>query len=134
MKSGGYIYIALTGMKNDCHDAAPEAGALVDSGDWTTYTTRVWGERVRGRAGTAGWGQRGVGGAGWVWGGAGGGKENAGAARETVEAGGGRRLELYKDFTPSYSKDKKNGEEHRGVRKTVNGRIGADALRFFMLI
>lgn len=24
VKSGGYIYIALTGMKNDCHDALPE--------------------------------------------------------------------------------------------------------------
>ena len=23
VKSGGYIYIALTGMKNDCHDALP---------------------------------------------------------------------------------------------------------------
>ena len=24
VKSGGYIYIAITGMKNDCHDALPE--------------------------------------------------------------------------------------------------------------
>ena len=36
VKSGGYIYIALTGMKNDCHDAA----ALVDSGAAGLHTRR----------------------------------------------------------------------------------------------